>query len=275
MVTIPKPVLVPVSKLKFHPTNIKIHDSKQLHDLGKLYDWIGFTDPIIADKDNLVWAGNGSLEEAVAKGMKEVSVVYMPEEWTEEQKKVFMLMDNKVNESKYIPENIQIILEDVNPILFEEFKMNLDNFQINMNLKEEEETPPLPVEPKAKLGDIYQLGNHRVMCGDSTKDLDKLMENNTADLVLADPPYGISFQSNGRVKSPKFPVLENDDKINGEFIKNCLQYSTGWFLICTSWKVVSQWIDESKEIGKLSNMIIWNKGGGGLGDLKKHLSNRL
>ena len=75
--------------LKHHPQNVKIHDSKQLYDLGVLYDMIGFTDPVIADKNNIVWAGNGSLDAALAKELPLVPVVYMPKEWTEEQKKIF------------------------------------------------------------------------------------------------------------------------------------------------------------------------------------------
>ena len=64
-IQIPKPVMVDPKILKLHPKNIKRHDEKQLHDLGVLYEMIGFTDPIIADKKNLVWAGNGSLLEAL------------------------------------------------------------------------------------------------------------------------------------------------------------------------------------------------------------------
>ncbi len=253
MVSIPKPVMVPIEKLTFHPTNVKKHDSKQLHDLGVLYDMIGFTDPIIADKDNLVWAGNGSLEEAKAKGMTEVPVVYMPEQWSEEQKKVFMLMDNKINESPYIAENIQIILQDVDPILFENFEMNLDNFEIN-SAEETEETPEPSAEPKAKLGEIYQLGKHKIMCGDATKDLDKLLDKEI-DLLFTDPPYGLGGYAG---RSGKFESVIGDDLDPVQFY-NTLPKNIPERYIWGNWFNI-------KTINEIPrDVIIWKKNNFGMG----------
>lgn len=108
--------------LKMHTANVKRHDEKQLHDLGVLYEWIGFTDPIIADKKNIVWAGNGSLQEALEKNMEEVPVVYMPDEWSEEQKKIFMLMDNRITESPWDFASFKPVFDAVSPALSEQFQ---------------------------------------------------------------------------------------------------------------------------------------------------------
>jgi DNA modification methylase len=131
--------------------------------------------------------------------------------------------------------------------------------------------PELPETPTTVLGDVWQLGNHRLMCGDSTSidAVDKLMEGREADMVHTDPPYGVSYQSNGR--KDKFDVLKNDDVFLdiAPVIETC---SKGWVFVWTSWKVLTTWIDLFEGFGYPTNQVIWFKGGGGIGDLKKTFS---
>jgi DNA modification methylase len=107
------------------------------------------------------------------------------------------------------------------------------------------------------------------MCGDSTnaEDVAKLMDGVKADMLFTDPPYGYSYQSNMRVKSEKFEVLKNDDKIL-DFFGTIAEYITGFIFVCASWKVLPDWWEYFEKYFSISNMIIWNKGGGGIGDLK-------
>ena len=91
-------------------------------------------------------------------------------------------------------------------------------------------------------------------------------------MVFTDPPYGVSYQSNMRTKTKKFDVLQNDDIFITEWINNLPLFSNGFVFVWTSWKVLKEWIEFCKPIGDLSNMIIWNKGGGGIGDLQKTFS---
>lgn len=120
------------------------------------------------------------------------------------------------------------------------------------------------------MGKLVLKSEHRLMCGDSTMidDVEKLMNGNKADMVFTDPPYGVSYQSNLRTKSDKFDVLKNDDVFLdiAPIIEAC---STGWVFVWTSWKVLTTWIDLFKGFGYPSNQVIWYKGGGGIGDLKK------
>lgn len=117
------------------------------------------------------------------------------------------------------------------------------------------------------------IKSHFVMCGDST-DIDqfeKLIGSVRGNLVFTDPPYGVNYQSNMRVKSKKFDVIENDDEINIDGVVTASEYSDGWLMVCTSWKVLKQWLDKLDIFGDPKNIIIWDKGGGGIGDLKHSL----
>lgn len=120
---------------------------------------------------------------------------------------------------------------------------------------------------KVEKGDIWQLGDHRLMCGDSENkaDIDKLVcvGGGTIDLLLTDPPYAIEYKSN---KNGKFDKIVNDDKIIDFFplVKDIVK---GFVMIFTTWKVIDKWIPMFKNYYELTNLIIWNKGHGGMGDL--------
>jgi len=123
------------------------------------------------------------------------------------------------------------------------------------------------------MGDVWLLGKHRVMCGDSTSinAVVALMAGKKADMVNTDPPYGVNYQSNMRTKSAKFDVLKNDDVIL-EVVPVIEACSTGWVFIWTTWKVIDKWLENTSGFGFPTNMVIWFKGGGGIGDLKKTFS---
>jgi len=136
MVKIPVPRMIKISELKSYPKNVKSHPRKQLEDLSKLMDWVGFKDPIVIDSNNIVWAGYGRLEVAKMKHMAEVPYVLL-EDLTEDQKKVFMLMDNRVNESPWIYENVKLIFDEVPHFHFEEFQLKFSEEQLKRFGEEE------------------------------------------------------------------------------------------------------------------------------------------
>ena len=190
--------------------------------------------------------------------------------YTEEQKKAYILAHNKLTMNTDF--DIDILNDELDNIL----NIDMSDFGFDLDLEDEEEkeiiedeVPEVPEEPKAKLGDIYQLGNHRLMCGDSTseEDVAKLMNGVKADMVFTDPPYGYEYQSNMRTKTEKFNVIENDDK-KLDFMPIVKRFNNGFVFVCTTWKVLKEWLEIFTRYYDLSNMIIWNKGGGGIGDLK-------
>lgn len=130
--------LVDISKLKKNPQNIKIHPKEQIHDIMELIKMVGFIYPIVIDRKFLIWGGHGRLESGEGLGMKKVPYTYL-DDLSEEQKKVFLIMDNKVNESAWVSENVKLIFDNIDPLLFDNFEMNFDDyFQKNIDIAEEE-----------------------------------------------------------------------------------------------------------------------------------------
>ena len=212
MVKIPTPKLININELKPNTKNVKQHPKEQIQDLARLMDYVGFKDPIVIDEDYTIFAGHGRLEAAKLKGMTEVPCVFM-ENLTDEQKKWFLLADNRINESEWNEDNVKLMLEDIGSFTFEDFNMKFDDFEIKVT-EELEEIPEPPPEPKAKLGDVYQLGEHRVMCGDSTKDLDTLLDKEI-DLLLTDPPYGMNLNTDWTGAKSNLKFIEDKKAFGG------------------------------------------------------------
>ena len=186
---------------------------------------------------------------------------------TEEQKRKYRLLDNKTNE--LAEWDLDLLTDELDGLDFDgfDFGFGIDDDEPEEVVEDDYDAEP-PVEPKAKLGDIFQLGRHRLMCGDSTKaeDVEKLMEGQKADMVFTDPPYGYSYKSNMRGNSQKFDVIENDDRIL-DFFPQVKDNCDGFVFSCCSWKNAEQWITVFKKYFELTNVIVWDKGGGGIGDL--------
>lgn len=258
---IPKPVMVDPKILKLHPKNVKKHDEKQLHDLGVLYEMIGFTDPIIADKDNVVWAGNGSLQSALKKNMPLVPVVYMPDQWTDEQKKIFMLMDNKITESPWNFDNFKPIFDAVSPTLTGLFQADFTDLLQKFALPEDweepkaEKIPEPPENPTSKLGDVYQLGPHLLMCGDALLHLEEFLHGIEPAALITDPPYGMGGYAG---RSGKFEGVKNDDVDVAKFY-NALPKDIPERYIWGNWFNIKS-IEE-----KPRDVIVWKKNNFGMG----------
>lgn len=228
----------------------------------------GYCSPIVVDENYEVLAGHTRLKALKKLGRKECEIV-VKEGLTEEQKQKYRILDNKTGE--FAEWDLDILQEQLKDLDFEGFDFGFDFHSFEEPLQiVEDEIPEVDDEnePTAKTGDIWQLGRHRLMCGDSTliDDVEKLVGGAKMDMCFTDPPYGYNYQSNGRTKTKKFDVIENDDKILDFF--PCIQsVCDGWVYICTTWKTADKWIELFKQYYDLTNVIIWDKGGGGIGDL--------
>jgi len=192
--------MIELSECKIHPTNVKEHPEKQIKNLMQLIEWVGFKDPIVLDKTNTVRAGHGRLIAAERLGMKEIPYVLL-EGLTKSQMDLFIYMDNQINESPWIKENVQLILKDIPKKDLEMFELNWDGVRAPDIQEETEPIPDPPAEPKSKFGDIYQLGEHRVMCGDSTNaEQMKQLCNIPVTISFTSPPYNLG--KNSKVTNP-------------------------------------------------------------------------
>jgi DNA modification methylase len=240
----------------------------------------GFRQPIVVDKDRIIVVGHTRFRASKKLGFKEVPIT-IADNLTTEQINAYRIADNRTaEESEWDNELLKMEIKDLEAkdfkldlLGFNEDQLNDILFEEKQGLTDEDEVPETPEEPISKLGDIWKLGNHRVMCGDSIdyEDVHKLMNNKIADLVNTDPPYGVNYQSNMRTKSEKFDVIKNDDKIL-DITPMIDKFSKGWVFIWTTWKVIDKWLDNTKSFGFPTNMVVWHKGGGGIGNLKKTFS---
>ncbi len=182
-----------IEEIKEYENNPRNNDNAVEYVARSIKDF-GFKIPIIVDKNNVIVAGHTRYKAAKELNLTEVPCI-VADDLTDEQIKVFRLVDNKSAElAEWNLELLNIELENIHDI-----DMNLYNFELSElldNVIEDDYEIELPEEPKTKHGDIYKLGNHYLMCGDSTKESDvaKLMNNNKADLFLTDPPYNVCFR---------------------------------------------------------------------------------
>lgn len=176
----------------------------------------GFKNPIIIDKDNEIIAGHTRLKAAKKLGLEEVPTIKV-DDLTEQQIKAFRIADNKTSEfAEWDLELLEIELEGLEDE-FTGFDLDeLDKLFDNDNeVVEDDFEVEAPDEPISKRGDIWQLGRHRLMCGDSTKqeDVDKLMNGDKADLFITDPPYNVDY-TGGTKDALK---IENDKQDDASF----------------------------------------------------------
>lgn len=174
----------------------------------------GFKNPIIIDSGNVIVAGHTRLKAAQKLKIQNVPCV-VADDLTQEQVNAFRLADNKTAElAEWDLELLNSELELIDGIDMTEFGFELD-LDDEQEVVEDEFDEELPEEPQTKLGDIYQLGRHRLMCGDSTdvNSVKTLMGGYKADLLLTDPPYNIAYE--GKTKDAL--KIKNDSMKNDEF----------------------------------------------------------
>ena len=192
---------VEIEKLKPYKNNARPHSDEQIEKIAKSMKEFGFINPVLVDGDLNVIAGHGRILGAKKLGMKEVPCLFI-EDLTEEQKRAYIIADNRLAEDAgWDKELLKIELEDLKNMNFditltgfelEDFDFSMDETEVI----EDEFDETVPEEPTSKKGEIYKLGKHFLMCGDSTdiNDVEKLMNGVKADMLLTDPPYNVDYE---------------------------------------------------------------------------------
>jgi len=196
-------IKVPIENLKLHPKNPRVHPDSAINKLAKSMREFGWTNPILASEEGFVLAGHARLKAAKKAGIKEVPVIFLPLRGVKAE--AYMIADNKLQDETDwdLPKLKDLLQEldigDINIDItgFEHSDIEELMAQFYEPDEKDDEAPETPEEPITKLGDLYKLGEHRLLCGDATKieDVEKLMNGQKADMVFTDPPYGINLDT--------------------------------------------------------------------------------
>lgn len=197
-----------INELKPYENNSRTHDESQIKQICESIKEYVWTNPVLIDEKGMIIAGHGRVEAGKRLEIKEVPCIVLSG-LTEAQKQAYVIADNKMAlNAGWNEELLKTELEKLKELDFDLELTGFSTDELDELFEDDEEEKEVieddfdiepPEEPKAKLGDIYQLGNHRLMCGDSTKleDVEKLMNGNKADMVFTDPPYGMKKENNG------------------------------------------------------------------------------
>lgn len=258
---------VPIEKLTFDPSNARKHSDANIAAIAESLKQFGQRKPIVVTDDGVIVAGNGTVEAARLLGLTDVDVVRVPKSWTADQVKAFALADNRSAElAEWNPEVLSAQLLELDEAGFDIEALGFDLVaEINNEDLEEDEAPAVPETPVTKLGQIWQLGEHRLMVGDAT-DLDSikaLTQGTLVDLIYTDPPYGVDYDG-GHATDKRREKLQNDDDVNMYDlpIKHAASVSKSdaalylWFADRYAVDVL-QGLDQGG--WKVRNWIIWNK----------------
>ena len=278
-----------VEKLIPYARNSRTHSDAQVAQIAaSIKEW-GWTTPILIDEAEQVIAGHGRLMAARKLGMAEVPVI-VAAGWTDAQKRAYVIADNKLALNAGWDESLLALefgeLEGLG------FDLELTGFsaeeiaaltpeEVPAALTDEDEVPEPPEEPVTRLGDVWLLGRHRLMCGDSTSvdAVEKLMEGAKADLLHTDPPYGVSYEGGAK----KWDQIKND-ALNKSSLQDFLvaalssafvacKQSAPWYVWHAS-NTSFAFYSAVENVGrKPSAQIVWvkNQMAGGFGDYRgKH-----
>lgn len=284
--------LTPTNQLKPHPRNARKHSKAQVRQIAESIREFGFTNPVLIDKDNVILAGHGRVEAAKMIDLKEVPTLCI-EHLSEAQKRSYIIADNRIAEKAEWDKDI-LALEFQELMEIEaEFSLDITGFSLpeidlmvhdldGRDPDEGEEAPQTPVCPVTQLGDLWQLGEHRIFCGDSLKaeSYIVLLEGEKAEMVFTDPPYNVPIEGHvsglGKVRHEEFAMASGEmtEHEFETFLKSAFvllkEHSSDGSLhfVCMDWRHMKEILWASRDVySKLLNLCVWSKDNGGMGAL--------
>ena len=266
---------IKIASLTPDPQNARTHDDKNLQAIAASLKEFGQRKPIVITSQNIIAAGNGTVEAAKLLGWVEIEAVRVPTDWDADRIKAFALADNRTAELAQW--NAQILtdqLSELELLGFDVVELGFELPEINFESETlDEEIPELPEIAVTVLGDLWKLGEHYLLCGDSTKssDYEVLMQGELADVVVTDPPWNVNYGAvkKGNAQGYKVRTIMNDHMekedwtsfVDG-FTSNFATFSKpGALLYCVmsaqEWPVID---DSLRRAGfHWSSTIIWAK----------------
>lgn len=272
-----------ITKLVPYARNSRTHSDEQIGQIAaSIKEW-GWTTPVLVDEDGSIIAGHGRTLAAQRLKMTEVPVM-VAKGWSDAKKRAYVIADNKLAlNAGWDNEMLALELGEIGDLGFD---LDLTGFtsdeiaalipeQIEPGLTDPDDAPPLPENPRTRPGDIWVMGKHRLLCGDSTSmaAFDALMAGQLADLIFTDPPYGMSYDG-GRGKK-KFGMIKNDDAKGADLIAlvrdalatakaTCKEGASAY--VCFPWRTYAEFENAMQSCGMdINSCIVWDKKSVGLG----------
>jgi site-specific DNA-methyltransferase (adenine-specific) len=244
--------------------NAKNHPQAQIDQIANSIRAFGFNQPIVVDTDGVIIVGHGRYFAAQKLGLDTVPVLTL--ELGEEEAKAYRLADNKLNESDW---DMELVIEELKGLSAE--LLDLTGFDKDLILEDDDRDDVIPAhatDPRTKLGDVYELNGHRLVCGDSTVPLvyEILMQGAQADMVFTDPPYNVNYKGQGENTKR---TIENDHMtpeafdifLKGFFTTAVavVKQGGGWYIFHSS-STQNQFEQALKLAGlEVRAQLIWNK----------------
>ena len=251
--------------------NAKKHPKKQIEQVANSIKEFGMNQPIVVDKQGVIIVGHGRYEALKHLGMEITDDMIRVADLTEKQANAYRLADNKLNESEW---DMPLVIEELKTL---EELAPLTGFDMDLLIEADEAddiVPGVPDTPQSVLGDLYELGEHRVLCGDSTSidDANTLMNGHLADLVVTDPPYNTGMQGKegdekARLSHMFDDKIENWEEFLSDIFGNFYALTKGdcAFYVFIDWRRVGDIRGEMEKHMDVKNVIVWDKKVHGLG----------
>jgi DNA modification methylase len=255
-----------INSIKPYENNPRKLSDKAIETVAMSLKEYGFRQPIVVDKDRIIVVGHTRFRASKKLGFKEVPIT-IADNLTPEQINAYRIADNRTSEESEWDNELlkmelkELDLKDFNLELtgFNEDQLNSLLFEEKQGLTDEDAVPEAPEEPITKLGDIWKLGNHRVMCGDSTfiDNIDLVTKKEKIDMVFTDPPYNIDYQGIKDKRKIKNDKMDDDSFV--DFLTSSLLGCETMY-VCCSWQYAHLFREAMIKIArKPKAMIIWDK----------------
>jgi DNA modification methylase len=272
---------VPINTVKANPNNPRIIKddkfAKLVKSINEFPQMLNLR-PIVVNDDMVVLGGNMRLKACKEAGLKEIPII-KASELTEQQQKEFIVKDN-VGYGEWDWNDLANNWDSEQLI---DWGLDIPGFDAEVLEAEEDEfaVPDGGIETDIVLGDLFEIGEHRLLCGDSTdsEQVALLMNGQKADMVFTDPPYGMAYESNAwdskknevKQKRTDTQIMNDEDTNVGQDALNLIPLflkNDRHFYIWCRWDCFNDFKEVCQNIGKIKSVVVWDKGGPGLGDLK-------
>lgn len=283
---------VQIRTLKPNPRNARTHSDKQIGQIAASITKFGFNNPILIDEGGQVIAGHGRLAAAKSLGFNEVPVVRL-DHLTPAQIRAYVIADNKLAlNAGWDDETLKIEFGELS-VLDLDFDLTITGFEtaeIDLITAERKEgkqdpldsTPEVSPVPVTRLGDVWEIGKHRLICGDSTREdtYAALLGDLKADMVFSDPPYNVAIDGHvsglGKVKHREFAMASGEmsvDEFTG-FLASVFGRLAAWSVDgslhyhCMDWRHIGEMHAAGRRCySELKNLCVWRKTNAGMGSL--------